>query len=245
VTAPNLPSTVSPTATPPSGPAPLSVQFTAGADDVDGDPLTYLWDFGDGATSTQANPSHVYTAVGLYTATVTVRDGINIPVSASVMIDVTTALPDCSIEVEEYKLNRGGDHDVNGKVSLDVNFQCGGIPAADDAIRVVFDGIELANIRFGDFRQKQPGRYEYKEKGLHLDLDFNKSRLKISRHKLRRDGVDDSNGIEVLVAFGAATAVDHIDADKVEHDDGEGRDSDREKKGKSKESSHKKHRERD
>ena len=34
-----------------------------------GDPLTYLWDFGDGATSTAANPSHAYAAGGSFTAT--------------------------------------------------------------------------------------------------------------------------------------------------------------------------------
>ena len=30
---------------------------------------SYLWNFGDGATSTQANPSHVYTTAGSYTVT--------------------------------------------------------------------------------------------------------------------------------------------------------------------------------
>jgi PKD repeat protein len=33
---------------------------------------SYLWDFGDGATSTEANPAHVYSAVGTYSVTLTV-----------------------------------------------------------------------------------------------------------------------------------------------------------------------------
>ena len=36
-----------------------------------GGPFTFLWNFGDGTTSTQANPTHVYTSPGAYTACVT------------------------------------------------------------------------------------------------------------------------------------------------------------------------------
>jgi glucose/arabinose dehydrogenase len=64
-------------ATPTSGPVPLAVQFSsAGTGDVDGDSLTYLWDFGDGSPpSTAANPSHTYTVAGAYEALLTVSDG--------------------------------------------------------------------------------------------------------------------------------------------------------------------------
>ena len=36
-----------------------------------GDPSTFLWDFGDGTTSTWESPVHVYTTPGLYTVTLT------------------------------------------------------------------------------------------------------------------------------------------------------------------------------
>jgi gliding motility-associated-like protein len=36
---------------------------------ITGVPLTYFWDFGDGNTSTQPNPSHTYTQVGVYDVT--------------------------------------------------------------------------------------------------------------------------------------------------------------------------------
>jgi PKD repeat protein len=63
--------------TPTSGAAPLSVAFKGdGSTDPDADTLTYDWDFGDGsAHSTSANPTHVYSTAGVYTARLTVNDG--------------------------------------------------------------------------------------------------------------------------------------------------------------------------
>ncbi|PVG80560.1 cell surface protein, partial [Nocardioides gansuensis] len=56
--------TASFTVSPASGTAPLSVTFT---DTSTGSPTSWLWDFGDGTTSTAQNPSHTYTAAGTYT----------------------------------------------------------------------------------------------------------------------------------------------------------------------------------
>src|SRR5262249_55046190 len=67
-------------AAPRGGPAPLSVQFTgSGSSDPEFTPLLYSWDFGDGSSSTQADPQHTYTTAGTYKATLTVtdqRDGV-------------------------------------------------------------------------------------------------------------------------------------------------------------------------
>lgn len=58
---PPVPPIAKASAAPMVGPAPLKVQFSsAGSNDPDGGALTYLWDFGDGAASTEANPAHVY-----------------------------------------------------------------------------------------------------------------------------------------------------------------------------------------
>lgn len=59
-----------------AGLTPLDVPFTgSNSSDPDGDPLTYAWAFGDGGTSTIANPSHTYTNPGIYQCVLTVDDG--------------------------------------------------------------------------------------------------------------------------------------------------------------------------
>ncbi len=55
-------------ATPTTGPAPLTVAFT---DLSTGDPTSWLWDFGDSGTSTQQHPSHTYADVDSYTVSLT------------------------------------------------------------------------------------------------------------------------------------------------------------------------------
>ncbi len=67
---------VSLSAVPTTGDAPLTVSFTANAEDADGDTLTYAWDFGNGETASSGDTQSVtYSADGSYTATVTITDG--------------------------------------------------------------------------------------------------------------------------------------------------------------------------
>ncbi|OEJ28397.1 glycosyl hydrolase [Streptomyces agglomeratus] len=83
-----------------SGKAPLTVAFSsAGSSDPDGDPLGYAWKFGDGGTSTAANPSHTYTANGQYTAELTVSDGTGKSATASVRVTVGNTAPTVKLEL--------------------------------------------------------------------------------------------------------------------------------------------------
>jgi PKD repeat protein len=60
---------------PTSGTAPLAVSFSStGSYDPDGTIVAYDWDFGDGTTSTLANPVKSYSTPGTYTASLVVVD---------------------------------------------------------------------------------------------------------------------------------------------------------------------------
>ncbi|MDQ0765213.1 glucose/arabinose dehydrogenase [Streptomyces canus] len=85
-----------------SGQAPLRVRFSSeGTSDQDGDALTYSWDFGDGATSTAANPTHTYKKNGTYTATLTAKDASGRTGSASVQIVVGNTAPKVTLELPQ------------------------------------------------------------------------------------------------------------------------------------------------
>ncbi|GAA1295449.1 glycosyl hydrolase [Planotetraspora silvatica] len=77
-----------------SGASPLTVNFSsAGSSDPEGGALTYSWNFGDGTTSTAANPTKTYTANGTYTPTLTVRDPQGLTGTASLVVSVGNTAP--------------------------------------------------------------------------------------------------------------------------------------------------------
>ena len=63
--------TVAFTGTPNIGYTPLTVSFT----DLSTNAVSWLWNFGDGGSSTLQNPTYVYNTVGTYTVELTVNDG--------------------------------------------------------------------------------------------------------------------------------------------------------------------------
>jgi serine protease len=89
--------------------------------DPEGEPLTYLWNFGDGISSTETNPAHTFTESALYVVTLIVNDGTQSSTPATHTIDVAAA------EVNDPPVANAGpdqvvtDNDGNGMetVTLD------------------------------------------------------------------------------------------------------------------------------
>ena len=85
----DLPPTAVASADKTAGLPPLTVQFSSvGSVDPEGQPLSYQWTFGDGTTSTQANPQHTYQAAGAYQVRLSVSDGVNSTLSTPLSISV-------------------------------------------------------------------------------------------------------------------------------------------------------------
>jgi PKD repeat protein len=66
---------------------------STGSSDPDGSIAGYAWDFGDGRTSTQANPTHTYGQPGDYTATLTVKDNRGATASTTTQVQVQAPQP--------------------------------------------------------------------------------------------------------------------------------------------------------
>ncbi len=81
-------------AAPTSGVAPLTVAFNGStSSDADGTIISYVWNFGDGATSSGVNTNHIYSATGTYTARLTVTDNQGASNSATAAIQVNVTPP--------------------------------------------------------------------------------------------------------------------------------------------------------
>ncbi len=106
-------------ATPTGGDVPISVGFSsAGSADPGGAVASYTWDFGDGATSTQANPSHPYAVGGPYVATLTVTDDGGAQTMQELLVDV--------LEPNIPPVAFSSSNITSGPVPLDVVFSAAG-----------------------------------------------------------------------------------------------------------------------
>ncbi|MCC7223752.1 MAG: PQQ-dependent sugar dehydrogenase [Chitinophagales bacterium] len=89
-------------ANPTSGNSPLTVQFQgSNSTDPEGSALTYLWTFGDGGTSTLANPTRTFTASGgtTYTVKLRVTDNVGLKDSTTLTISLNNTAPNVQINL--------------------------------------------------------------------------------------------------------------------------------------------------
>ncbi|GAB2558393.1 RICIN domain-containing protein [Spirosoma areae] len=107
-----------------SGTSPLTVKFTgSNSSDPDGDPLSYLWEFGDGTTSTQANPTKVFSSGSAqgFTVRLTVSDGRGLSDSKTLTISLNNAVPTARITAPVnnalYPLDRESQYKLTASVT--------------------------------------------------------------------------------------------------------------------------------
>jgi vibriolysin len=112
----------------------LTANFTDTSTDPGGSIASRSWNFGDGGTSTTANPSHTYAAAGTYTVTETVTDngGLSASKSASVTVvsaggtqvytnNTAVAIPDRKTITSTINVSgRTGNAPSNSKVSVNI-----------------------------------------------------------------------------------------------------------------------------
>ncbi len=120
---PNTPPTAVAEATPSSGFAPLTVEFSsAGSTDPDGTITSVSWNYGDGSPVGTADGPHTYTAPGNYVATLTIADNNGAIDTDTVAITVTEAPPG------RYVATTGtdtGDCSSNVSPCLTINYAVG------------------------------------------------------------------------------------------------------------------------
>ncbi|MBD3185137.1 PKD domain-containing protein [Candidatus Poribacteria bacterium] len=107
-----------------AGKVDLEVNFSsAGTIDADDDPLTYLWDFGNGDTSAEPNPSYTYAADGEYNVTLVVNDGEEDSDPSETTATITVNIPPVAnfsvSDPQDTHYMRGETITFDGSLSVD------------------------------------------------------------------------------------------------------------------------------
>jgi hypothetical protein len=132
------------------------VVFTSVVTDTD----TYLWDFGDDVTSTEASPTHTYLVSGTYTVTLTVKgEGGEIIVSHDVDIlpsfdEMLTGGPTAT-NGKTWVLSRAYNEGVDGGSGVEPSMFLIAASAPD-----ILDGIGLGSEYDNEFTFYSDGKYE-------------------------------------------------------------------------------------
>jgi hypothetical protein len=118
------------------------------------------------------------------------------------------AAPSFAIDVTQARVKFGRPGKVDDKVSLQAKFTYPGAP--EGVIKVVFDGVTLLDVPFASFEREHRNTYAYRARNVHAKIDLQRGTLKLTRHRMLLTGIDNANGIDVVIRFGASVATDHF-----------------------------------
>jgi PKD repeat protein len=101
-----------------------TIHFIDRSTDIDGTVVSWYWEFGDGATSTENNPTHTYADKGVYTVRLTVTDNEGVKGMISMSIRIRNLSPTADFVYTPTELKAGDDiqftdksTDPEGKIS--------------------------------------------------------------------------------------------------------------------------------
>ncbi len=101
-----------------------SVSFYDNSVDLDGTIVAWQWDFGDGNTSNEQNPTHFYADNGVYIVNLTIfdNDGNNGSIEKEITVLNTypvanfTWVPEKPTDIEEVTFNASSSYDIDGMI---------------------------------------------------------------------------------------------------------------------------------
>ena len=94
-----------------------TLSFESDAEDVEGDRLSYLWDFGDGETDERSRALHTFADDGSYTVTLTVDDGDGGQATISQVLTVADVPPSVAISGPASVRKEGDEVQFTASVS--------------------------------------------------------------------------------------------------------------------------------
>lgn len=122
------------TASPSSGNAPLAVSFNASCSyDLDSDPLTYSWSFGNGQSGSGSTASQTFSSAGTYIVTLTVSDGKGGQNQTTQSVQVNSVVVSSDLFIEYY-ISNTQNNAIGGNIKV-VNNGTTAVPYGDLKIR--------------------------------------------------------------------------------------------------------------
>jgi PKD repeat protein len=134
-----------------SGTAPLTVNFVgAQSADPDGIVSGYLWNFGDGTTSTLTNVTKTYQVAGNYTVTLTVTDNSGATAVATLLVAVGATPPPTttkSVNVDSIAMSWVKASATSGYISGTITIlDQAGKPAPNAAVTLTASGLVVGTV---------------------------------------------------------------------------------------------------
>ena len=123
------------------GPSPLTVQFQGDqSSDPEEEPISYLWDFGDGETSTEANPAHIFSTNESKPISFPVQLTVTDSAGNTHVTDTLVSLNNTPPQVEIVSFKDGDQYSPTGVTLLDLVAEVSDTEHAEESLRFSWQG---------------------------------------------------------------------------------------------------------